>query len=178
MIRQVTTKTVYQNRWMTVREDTTELPDGSPGLYGVIDKPDFAAIVPLHTDGRIQLVEQYRYPVERRMWEIPQGSWPTARDAPALELANAELNEETGLRASKLDHIGHFHANPAMCSQGYDLFLATGLTAGTTAREVTEQDMRTEAIDLPRILDLIDKGEITCAATIAALGLLRLKGLI
>ena len=178
MIRQITTRTVYENRWMTVREDSTELPDGSPGLYGVIDKPDFAAIVPLHQDGRIQLVEQYRYPVERRMWEIPQGGWPSRREAPAFDLANAELNEETGLRASNLTYIGHFHANPAMCSQGYDLFLATGLTPGKTAREITEQDMQSAAFEVDQILALIDDGQITCAVTIAAIGLLRLKGLL
>ena len=176
MIRKVSSKTVYQNRWMTVREDVTQLPDGAPGLYGVIDKPDFAAIVPMHTDGQIQLVEQYRYPVARRMWEIPQGGWPSKRTAPALDLANAELQEETGFRAAHLDHIGKFHANPAMCSQAYDLFLATGLAAGKTAREATEQDMQTRRFTFDEILAMIDRAEITCAASIAALGLLRLKG--
>lgn len=175
MIRQITSKTVYQNRWMTVREDTTELPDGTPGLYGVIDKPDFAAILPLHADGTIQLVEQYRYPVARRMWELPQGR-AEAKDAE--QQARIELAEETGLSASSLRHLGHFHANPAMCSQGYDLYLATGLTLGQTARETTEQDMHTARFTLAEVLEMIEQARITCAVTIAAIGLAQLRGLI
>lgn len=177
MITQITTKTVYQNKWMTVREDKTQLPDGSPGLYGVIDKPDFAAIIPVHADGSIQLVNQYRYPVTQRMWEIPQGSWPKDTDAPATDLARAELAEETGLRAATLTHLGFFHANPGMCSQGYDLFMATDLSQGDTALETTEQDMTTAHFTLPQILDMTATGQMTCAVSIAAIGLIHLRGL-
>lgn len=173
MIRQTSTRTAYKNPWMTVREDTTQLPDGSAGLYGVVDKPDFAAVVPLHADGTLQLVEQYRYPVGKRLWEIPQGI--AAANSPE-DQARAELVEETGLLAGTMTHIGHFHAVPGFCSQGYDLYLATDLRPGTLAREHTEQDMQTAAKPLSEVLDLIESGNLTCAVSIAALGLLRLRG--
>ncbi len=59
---------------MKVREDNILRRDGSAGIYGIVEKPDFALIVPMH-DGMIHLVEQYRYPVKGRFWEFPQGSW-------------------------------------------------------------------------------------------------------
>jgi hypothetical protein len=68
----VGSRLVYRNAWMSVREDAVLLDDGSPGLYGVVDKPDFALIIPRDAE-RLWLVEQYRYPVQRRAWEFPQG---------------------------------------------------------------------------------------------------------
>src|SRR5690606_40202583 len=65
---------VYANSWMTVREDAIRRPDGSRGIYGVVDKPDFALIIPLDERGRLHLVEQYRYPLGLRRWEFPQRS--------------------------------------------------------------------------------------------------------
>ena len=96
-IETTSTRLVYENRWMRVREDTIRRPDGSSGIYGVVEKPDFVVIVPVDDDGRLHLVEQYRYPVKGRYWELPQGSWEQAPGAEPLEMARAELREETGL---------------------------------------------------------------------------------
>ena len=74
-IETTSTRLVYENRWMRVREDTIRRRDGSIGIYGVVEKPDFVVIVPVEDDGRVHLVEQYRYPVKGRYWELPQGSW-------------------------------------------------------------------------------------------------------
>ena len=96
-MRATSSRVVYENRWMRVHEDRTELPDGSPGLYGWVEKPPAALIVPLEADA-VWLIEQFRYPVGERFWEFPQGAWEdAARDAEAL--ARGELAEETGLRA-------------------------------------------------------------------------------
>lgn len=92
---------VYRNAWMTVREDQVRRGDGSTGVYGVVDKPDFALVIPRDEQG-VWLVEQYRYPVRRRAWEFPQGSWGTSTSGTRAELAAAELREETGLQAAQL----------------------------------------------------------------------------
>lgn len=65
-IETTSTRLVYENRWMRVREDTIRCRDGSSGIYGVVEKPDFVVIVPVEDDGRLHLVEQYRYPVKGR----------------------------------------------------------------------------------------------------------------
>ena len=77
-VRVTSTRVVYENRWMRVHEDRTELPDGTPGLYGWVEKPPSAMIVPLDDDG-VWLVEQFRHPVGERFWEFPQGAWEDAR---------------------------------------------------------------------------------------------------
>jgi len=72
-IRQLASRVVYENRWMRVREDDVRRADGSGGIFGVVEKPDFALIVPLAADGGVWAVEQFRYPVGGRFLEFPAG---------------------------------------------------------------------------------------------------------
>ncbi|MFD1045378.1 ADP-ribose pyrophosphatase, partial [Kibdelosporangium lantanae] len=74
-MQKIDSRQVYENNWMTVREDRILHPDGSPGIYGVVDKPDYALVIPLDGD-RLHLVEQFRYPLGVRRWEFPQGTAP------------------------------------------------------------------------------------------------------
>ena len=75
--RVTSSRVVYENRWMRLHEDRLEREDGSPGLYGWIEKGPSAIIVPLDRS-YVWLVEQYRHPVGRRFWEFPQGAWEDA----------------------------------------------------------------------------------------------------
>lgn len=172
-MRQLSTRQVYANPWMVVREDQIRREDGSDGIYGVVDKPDFALIVPL--DGnRLHLVEQFRYTLGMRRWEFPQGTAPNLEDADPIELARRELREETGLRAGQLVQIGLIDVAPGMSSQRGRVFLATELTEGRPERELTEQDMRAAWFDRAEVTAMISRGEFTDAQSIAAIGLLLL----
>ena len=97
----VSTRIAYENRWTRVREDVIRRPDGSPGLYGVVERNDFVLVFPLDDKGRVTLVEQFRYPVGRRMLELPMGMWEDRPDTPPERVAAGELAEETGLVASE-----------------------------------------------------------------------------
>src|SRR4051812_30857909 len=88
-MRVVSSRVVYENRWMRVHEDRTERADGAAGLYGWVEKSPAALIVPVD-DGFVWLVEQFRHPVGERFWEFPQGSADITGEA----LARAELAEE------------------------------------------------------------------------------------
>jgi ADP-ribose pyrophosphatase len=175
-IQTINTRVVYQNRWMRVREDAIRRQDGSEGIYGVVEKPDFVVIVPVENDGSLHLVEQYRYPVGRRFWEFPQGSWEQVADADPLEVARGELREETGLDASQMTYAGHLFQGYGYATQGYHVFLAEGLCRGAAEREHEEQDLVTRLFSLPEVVRMIQAGEIKDATTVAALGLLRIKG--
>ncbi|MBB2936202.1 8-oxo-dGTP pyrophosphatase MutT (NUDIX family) [Amycolatopsis bartoniae] len=172
-IRQVSSREVYRNNWMTVREDGIRRPDGSPGIYGVVDKPDYALVIPLDGD-RLHLVEQFRYPLGLRRWEFPQGTAPDLAEVEPLELAARELREETGLVAGKLEELGLLDVAPGMASQRGRVFLATDLTEGPHEREHEEQDMRTGWFPRTEFERLIARGEVTDAQSIAAYGLLLL----
>jgi len=110
-IETTSTRLVYENRWM-VREDTIRRRDGSTGIYGVVEKPDFVVIVPVEDGGRLHLVEQYRYPPKGRYWELPQGSWEQEPGADPMEMARGELRgdhaAETAQRTlrTKLNETG------------------------------------------------------------------------
>jgi len=173
-IRTLASRVVYANRWMTVREDQIERPDGSPGIYAVIDKPDFALIIPAERDG-FHLVEQYRYPVGARKWEFPQGTASGGAAVAPAELARAELAEETGLRAGRITHLAHLHCAYGMSSQGFDVFLASDLHHGEPNREVEEQDMRHRWFPRTEVERMIRDGVITDDSTLAAYTLLLLR---
>jgi ADP-ribose pyrophosphatase len=172
-VRTLTSREVYRNAWMSVREDEIERPDGGAGIYGVVDKPDFALVIPQDESG-FWLVEQYRYPVDRRAWEFPQGSWGAGGGGSAEELARTELAEETGLRAGRLVRLGHLYGAYGFCSQGFDVYLAESLTAGPLAREDSEQDMTHRFVPEAEFLRMVSDGDIVDAATLAAYSLLTL----
>lgn len=175
MIVRHDTRVVYQNKWMTVREDSVEFPNGTRGIYGVVEKPDFAAIVPVGADGRIHLVQQYRYPVGGRFWEIPQGTWEEQPDATPEDVALTELREETGLCAGRLTRIGHLYEAYGYSSQGCHLFVATELEQRAADLSDTESDLIAQSFSVAEIRALIRDGQIKDATTIAAFGHLMLS---
>ena len=176
MIERLASREVYANRWMRVREDDVRFADGSTGIYGVVEKPDFALIVPW--DGTaFWLVEQHRYPVGERFWEFPQGSWDDRRtDRPAEELARAELEEETGLRAGRLTRLGHLYEAYGFSNQGFHVFLAEELVEGARRPTPSEQDMEVGRFTPEELWGLVADGKLKDAPSLAALALVRQAG--
>lgn len=186
------TRQVYANPWMTVREDSIRRPDGSDGIYGVVDKPAYALIIALDDTAdtaagvagvagagagagpRLALVEQYRYPLGMRRWEFPQGTAPDRAEMPPRELAARELREETGLDAERWTELGTLDVAPGLSSQRGRVFLATGLTWGLPEREETEADMCAGWVTRPEFEDMIRSGRVSDAQSIAAYGMLLL----
>jgi 8-oxo-dGTP pyrophosphatase MutT (NUDIX family) len=173
-VRTTSSREVYRNQWIRVREDGVEWPDGTPGIYGVVEKPHFALVIPAERDG-FWLVEQYRYPLGRRAWEFPQGTWTHGDGGTEEELARAELEEETGLRAAELRHLGHLDLAPGLMTQEFDVWLATGLTQGPPRREATEADMREAWVSDADLQAMIRAGRFTDSPSLAAYTLLHLS---
>lgn len=166
-IEQVSTEVVYANRWMTVREDRVRRADGSEGIYGVVEKVDFALIVPFDGD-RLHLVEQFRYPVGARFWEFPQGSWETQPDADLAEVAAGELAEETGLRAGAMTPLGVLFKAYGYSNQSVHVYLATDLTAGPRSLDHEEQGLRTGSFSIDEFTTMVTNGTIRDVTTVAA----------
>lgn len=177
-IETLSSRLVYENRWMKLREDRIRRQDGSEGIYGVVDKPDFVAIAALDEDGCLHLVEQYRYPVGGRFWELPQGSWETAPQAAPEDVARGELREETGLDAGELIHVGHLFECYGYSNQGCHIFLARRLTETASQLDHEEQGLISRRFPVGDVLEMIDGGAIRDAITVAAIGMLMLKDLL
>jgi 8-oxo-dGDP phosphatase len=173
-IRAIASRVVYQDRWMTLRCDEIERRDGSRGTYAVVDKADFALVIPAERGG-FHLVEEYRYPLGRRTWGFPQGGFPAGRDGGPEDLARLELAEETGLRASHLTRLGYLSAAHGITGQRCHVFLATGLTQGVHSREAEEQDMRHYWVTRAQFKNMIRNGSVTDDASVAAYTLLVLN---
>ena len=173
-MRTTGSREVYRNPWLRVREDTVERADGSTGVYGVVEKPDFALVLPAERDG-FWLVEQFRHPVARRAWEFPQGSWAAGSEGTPEELARAELAEETGLRAGRLEHLGHLDLAPGLSTQEFDVWLATDLTPGPTALEASEADVVAAFVTEAELRAMVREGRLTDGPSLAAYALLLLS---
>jgi 8-oxo-dGTP pyrophosphatase MutT (NUDIX family) len=158
---------------MTLNEHRVRRSDGTEGIYAVVDKPDFALIVPV-ADGGFHLVTQYRYPTRERSLEFPQG---TSEDEAltAAELAQAELIEETGLRASRIVPLGTISPAPGTTSQRCNVFVASDLQPDTSRqRDAEEIDLQSTWLSEQDLVDRIRAGQVTDGATIAAYTLWRL----
>jgi 8-oxo-dGDP phosphatase len=166
-VRTLSSRVVYTNPWLALREDQVERIDGSRGIYSVVDSPDFAVVLPFEDDG-FHLVEQYRYPVGARSWEFPSGSFPDGVAGTPEELAAAELGEETGLTAGRLERLGCVHPANGWAGQVGHAFLATELTPGEPRRESTEVDMRQEWFPRAEVERMLRDGVITDGPSLAA----------
>jgi ADP-ribose pyrophosphatase len=170
-IRTLSTREVYRNNWIRVREDEIERSNGAHGIYGVVDKDDCAVIIPIEGD-KIYLVEQYRYTVGQRCLELPQGGWETAGVDPE-ELARGELREETGLLASNMTRLGCMWIAYGFTRQRQHVFLATGLTPSARDLDPEEHDLVVRTASVAEFEQMLVDGVIEDCCTLAAWGLYR-----
>lgn len=150
-------ETVFDGALLRVLRDRVRLPDGSTATREYVLHPGAAIVLPVHADGRVVLVRQYRYPVRRELIEFPAGKLDAGE--PALETARRELLEETGYRAGRLEWA--FSVLPCIgySNEHIDYFLAEDLVHEGHSGEDGEF---LASFDLPldELLAAIDRGEI------------------
>ena len=168
----VSTRVVYDNPWIRVREDEVVRPDGRPGIYGVVHFKNVAVGVLAVEDGEVYLVGQYRYTLERYSWEIVEGGCPEGEDT--LDAARRELEEETGLRARNWLRMGESHLSNSVSDELAVWYLATGLEQGEPKPDGTER-LQIRRVSLEEALRMAFAGEITDALSMLALMQLRLR---
>jgi 8-oxo-dGTP pyrophosphatase MutT (NUDIX family) len=166
MIRTISSREVYRNRWTRVREDVIERTNGQRGIYGVIDKDPAAIIIPLEGEF-VYLIEQYRYTVGDRHIEFPQGGWEKAEVDPE-EMARGELREETGLIAARMTHLSTLQIAYGVMNQKQHVFLAEGLTAGAAEPDLEENDLVTLRVNVAEFEGMLLDGVIVDNCTVAA----------
>jgi len=171
-VKSITTlasREVYRNHWLRLREDRILRSNGKEGIYSVVDKDDCAIILPIQ-DGHVWLVEQFRYTIQERALELPQGGWEQAIDDPE-ELARGELKEETGLHADKMTNLGFLWIAYGFSRQKQYVYLATGLTMKERDPDDEEHDLVIHTKTLAEFEQMMLDGAIRDASTIAAWGM-------
>ncbi len=168
-IRTLSSREIYRNRWLRLREDQIERSNGVRGIYSVVDKDPCAVIIPLDGDS-LYLVQQFRYTVQQVCMEFPQGGWETA-EVDMEELARGELREETGFTARSVVYLGPMYIAYGFANQMQHAFLATGLESGDTDFDPEEHDLTLHKVAVSRFEEMLLAGEIRDCCTLAAWGL-------
>jgi 8-oxo-dGTP pyrophosphatase MutT (NUDIX family) len=167
----------WQGRRIRVAVVEVEGPDGDRFGREIVHHPGAVAMVPLHDDGTVTLIRQFRVAVGDAMWEIPAGMRDVA-DEPTQETAQRELAEEVGLRAGRLVHVARFHNSVGFSDEAVVIYLATDLSEVPDDRqEAEEQHMHVERLPFETALAMVDDGRITDAKTVIALLTLARRGL-
>ena len=164
----------YTGRVISLDVDEVRFPDGSTGSLEMIRHPGASAVVPLldeAVDPMVLLIRQYRYAAEGYLYEIPAGRLDPGESPSAC--AVRELQEETGYRAARVEHLFTMFTTPGFTDEKIHLFLAVGLTAGEAARELDEF-VELVPMRLSQALMMVQEGTIQDAKT--ALGLLYAAG--
>jgi len=159
-------KVVYRAPRFDVEELAETLEDGRKISRTIVRHPGAVVVLPLLEDGRVCLIETYRVAIDRWHLELPAGTMD--KGVSPIELAALELQEETGFVAKQFVHLHTFAMSPGILDEKMHLFLAAGLTAGPTARELGEQ-MRNVLLSWSEIDRLLRDGQIADAKTLVGL---------
>jgi ADP-ribose pyrophosphatase len=171
--RKLAERIVFRGSLIAVAEATFEAPDGDTFTRDVVHHPGAVDVVPVLDDGdgryTVVMVRQYRAAVDKELLEIPAGKRDVA-DEPVEVTAGRELEEEIGMRAGRLELLGHFLNSPGFCDEESYLFLARELTpCASSAQGVEEQHMTIEHVALEAVPDLIASGDLADAKSIIGL---------
>lgn len=170
--KKLSEKVHYENPWIKVREDQVLNPAGNPGIYGVVMVKHIAVgVIPMDADGYLYLVGQYRYPLEKYSWEIPEGGASFSEQP--LEAAKRELKEETGIEAATYTPLIELDLSNCISDERAIIFLATDfLKIGADNQDETE-NLQLKKIHREEVFKMVLNGEIRDAMSVAAL--LKLK---
>lgn len=158
-------RVVYKNAWISVREDQVIRPDGNPGIYGVIDIRPSVCILALSDKDEVPLVGQWRYALGRYSWELPRGgSHPGEIDM--LEVAKRELAEETGVLATHWECLGPHDICNGVANDVQTFFLATGLTRAEMKLD-PEEDIAVSWHTFSEVVAMATDGRITEVCSVA-----------
>jgi ADP-ribose pyrophosphatase len=161
----LSTKPIYSNKWLSLREDLVALPDGRTTIYGVVTCGTCVGILPFVDPDTVLLIQQYRYVARRVTWEMPTGG---VHAGESIEMAaQRELAEETGYRAGGLTHVSTYHTSKSVMDETAHLFLGTELVTAKLPPDATEFiDVR--PFPFAEVLRMVLTGEIVDSMTIIA----------
>jgi ADP-ribose pyrophosphatase len=164
--RVLETRLVYDGKVLALDVDTVLEPGGVRAVREVVRHRGSVACLPVHADGRVVLVRQYRYTVQAAVWELPAGRLDPG-ETPE-QGARRELEEEVGLRAGRLEKLAEFWTTPGFCDEGMHVYRATELL-DVPARPEPDERIEVLTTSLAEARGMIARGEVREGKTLVAL---------
>lgn len=169
-------KEVYRNPWLSVREDGVIYPNGSEGIYGVVEKVPGVAVIALDRDKKIYFIRQYRYTLDDVFWELPAGA--VHQDESEIQSVQRELFEEIGISAGRFERLGNYFTALGHETAEIIAYLADQLETDEHSTENQQHDesiLEIVRLSASKVKEMMVNGEIKCGITLAALSLLFVK---
>ena len=164
--RVMSRRRVYEGKVVALDVDLVEEPGGVQAVREVVRHRGSVAVLPVHDDGRVVLVRQYRYPVDAKVWELPAGRLDPGETVE--EGARRELEEEVGLQPARLEPLSVFYTTPGFCDETMHLFRATALRA-VPPRPDADERIEAGVFTLEEARDMIRRGDVREGKTLVAL---------
>jgi 8-oxo-dGTP pyrophosphatase MutT (NUDIX family) len=161
----LSSRIAYQNPWMRIREDTVIRPDGSEGIYGVMESKDSVVVIVVNDKGEIGFNYIFRYPSQAWKWELPGGG---GDGQDVIEASKRELMEEAGIEAADWHVLGSTRVCNGFMTERQANVLAQGLSYHK-ATDTEEGIAKFVFFSLEKINEMIAVGEIDDGQSIAAL---------
>ena len=162
----IKTREIYKNKWMRLREDIAELPDGRTTIYGVCEFGECVGVLPFLDDQNVVMVRQYRYVhQENQRWEMPTGGIHPGETAE--QAAQRELSEESGYHAGQLTWLSSYHTSKSICHETAHLFVGRQLEKASAPRDETEF-LEQAVMPFSEVLHLVETSEIRDSMTVIA----------
>lgn len=164
-------RTVFDGRIFRVQVDEVRFPNGNTVNVEIVRHPRSVVLVPMPDAHHVILVRQYRYPVDRWLWELPAGTLDPGEEPDAA--ARRECHEEIGLVPRRLERLGAFLPTPGYCDEEMIVFRIDGLEKPTTAAALDEDEIiEPRTFTLAEARAMVARGEIADMKTVIGLGLI------
>jgi ADP-ribose pyrophosphatase len=166
-------QTIYQGRIFSLEVDRVELPSGHTVDMEIVRHPGSVVMLPMPSDGEIILIRQYRYTIDRWIWELPAGSLKPGEDPD--NAAARECEEEIGLVPHRIERLRGFYPTPGFCDEQMIYYLCTDLrppAPDSTAQKDEDEDLEPRTFTVEAARRLVRDGEIVDLKTAVGLTLI------
>lgn len=170
----IKTEPIFSGRIIRLQVDEVELPNGNTSTREIVKHPGAVAVIPITSDNKIVMVEQYRKPMEKVLVEIPAGKLEKGEE-PAYT-AVRELEEETGYESQSLEWLISFYTSPGFADEIVHLYVAKGLVKKENAASLDEDEfVNVLEVTLEEAIEFVREQRVYDAKTAYAIQYLQLQ---
>lgn len=162
----ISTKKVYENPWISVREDSVTRPGGKQGIFGVMTMKNGCTVLAIDENKNIYITKEFHYAIKQESIELISGG--IDENESPLDCAKRELEEEAGLMANEWINLGYIDPFTTVVNSRNYLYLAKKLRNGT-ARPDEGEIVNLDTIQYSKALEMVMNSEITHGASVAAI---------